>query len=137
MARAGASKMLTSALSKPLQVASPDWASLYSASFELSMLGPPAKGTSVRVLGPKQKFILFALWGDAYPSARRFSRRQSSDSAPRSKWHGGARRGRPSSVSCRPSRLPGKSAPRLQREDQEEQQRHREERQGRKEGCSS
>lgn len=54
-------KMLTSALSKPLQVASPDWASLYSASLELSILGPPAKGTSwVRVLGPEQKFILFA-----------------------------------------------------------------------------
>lgn len=55
--------MLTSALSKPLQVASPDWASLYSASLELSILGPPVNGTNANtdwVLGLKQKFILFA-----------------------------------------------------------------------------
>lgn len=111
---------LTSALSKPLQVASPDCASLYSASLELRVPGRPA-----RVNGgyKKLRHAAPAVHPAAdngkerkdlpYPSAR-FSRKQNNDNAPHWKWHDDARQGPPNSASCHPSRSPGRSIPRLQ-----------------------
>lgn len=51
----------------------------------------------------------------AYRCRASVSRTQSSDIAPHSKWHGDAKLGQPGSASCRPSRSPGTSAPRLYR----------------------
>lgn len=104
---------LTSALSKPLQVASPDCASLYSASFELSMLGPPAR--VIKQKGCSRTIFQLFVWRFSYPSARRFSRKQSNDNAPHSKWHDDVRQDPPDTVSSRPSMWPDTLVPQLQR----------------------
>lgn len=101
--------ILTSALSKPLQVASPDWASLYSASLELSVLGPPANEVY-----KSSDNVATVCKEIAYPSARRFSRKQSNDNVPHSKWHDDATQDRPNSGNCHPSKSPGMSTPQLQ-----------------------